>query len=212
MTLNALRPFVLPKRARGPRPACDICASPIGERHVHVFDGASRSLLCSCASCGVLFKAPGAGGGRLRTVLDRVLFDPHARSDDAAWAALAVPVQLAFLAFDSGDTRWTVTYPSPAGPVRADVPTPAWEAFAIHVPLVRHVQADIEALVVRAERGRERECFVAPIDACYGLVGAIRARWTGIHGGEGVRAAIDDFFAGLRAKASAAASAEAGAS
>jgi hypothetical protein len=203
MTVDALRPFVARKRP-GARAglACEICAVPIGEHHAHVFERGTRGILCSCPACAALFKN-GALGGRLRTIGDRVLFDPNGRIEDVAWAALSVPVQLAFLTFDSGESRWAVTYPSPAGPVRAEVPREASEAFAARVPIARHVRPDIEALVVRASQDGERECYVAPIDACYSLVGAVRTHWTGMLGGDGVRVAVSEFFDRLRARAEA---------
>ena len=92
-------------------------------------------------------------------------------------------------------------YPSPAGPVRADVSAGAWETFSAALPLAHHVEADIEALVVRRARDGRRECFVAPVDVCYGLVGAIRMRWKGIEGGDDVRDTVEDFFQKLRRRA-----------
>jgi hypothetical protein len=202
MTLGVLRPFLERKRAREhARERCEICASPIEETHPHLVERETRKILCSCGPCAVLFKDVAASSGRLRTVPDRVLTSDGMCVPDETWARLAIPVGLAFLSYDSWQAQWTASYPSPAGPVRAEIALPAWEAFSSALPLARHVQPDVEALVLRRRRDGLRECFIAPIDACYGMVGTIRLRWKGIDGGDDVRAAIDAFFDALRARA-----------
>jgi hypothetical protein len=202
MTLDALRPFVERRRTRETmRERCEICASPIEQAHPHLLERETRKLLCSCRPCAALFKDVAASRGRLRTVLDRVLFDPVTIVPEDAWATLSIPVGLAFLTFDSLQSTWSAAYPSPAGPVRADVSAGAWETFSAALPLARHVEPDIEALVVRRARDGKRESFVAPVDVCYGLVGAIRMRWKGIEGGDDVRDTVEDFFQKLRRRA-----------
>jgi hypothetical protein len=42
---------------------------------------------------------------------------------------------------------------------------------------------------------------ILPIDQCYGLVGLVRARWTGISGGDALREAVPEFFDRIRAQA-----------
>ena len=42
-------------------------------------------------------------------------------------------------------------------------------------------------------------CLLVPIDACYRLVGLVRLHWRGFDGGSEAWAAIDAFFAELRA-------------
>jgi Family of unknown function (DUF5947) len=202
MTLDALRPFLERRRTReNMRERCEICASHLEPAHPHLLERETRKLLCSCRPCAALFKDTSASNGRLRTVLDRVLVDPVTSVPEEAWATLSIPVGLAFLTFDSTQSTWSAAYPSPAGPVRAEVPHAAWEAFAAMLPLAHHVQPDIEALVVRRGRDGVRESFVAPVDVCYGLVGAIRMRWKGIEGGDEVRDTIEDFFQRLRRRA-----------
>jgi hypothetical protein len=202
MTFEVLRPFVERKRTREhARERCEICASPIQEAHPHLLERDTRKLVCSCGPCAFLFKDVAASSGRLRTIPDRVVVDDATAIAEDAWNALAIPVGLAFLSYDSSVSQWTAAYPSPAGPVRAEIAPDAWESFVRAVPLARDVELDVEALVVRRRRDGKRECFVAPIDACYGLVGTIRSRWKGIEGGDEVRAAIDAFFERLRARA-----------
>ena len=40
--------------------------------------------------------------------------------------------------------------------------------------------------------------MIAPIDECYGLVGAIKVSWEGISGGDAIERAVPTFFERLR--------------
>ena len=61
--------------------------------------------------------------------------------------------------------------------------------------MLRHLQSDVEALLVnridRREQGSPAEYYIAPIDECYQLVGLIRANWKGLSGGAEVWEEID---------------------
>jgi len=46
----------------------------------------------------------------------------------------------------------------------------------------RSLEPDVEALLVY-KRETGFECYIAPIDVCYELVGRIRKCWKGFHGG-----------------------------
>ena len=50
-----------------------MCGEPIPDEHEHVVNTESRSLMCTCRGCWLLFTADGAGGGRYRAVPDRYL-------------------------------------------------------------------------------------------------------------------------------------------
>jgi hypothetical protein len=69
--------------------------------------------------------------------------------------------------------------------------------------LIAAIQPDVEALLVHGRRGGPLETFVAPIDACYRLVGEVRRHWRGFSGGDVVWRRIETFFAELRARATA---------
>ena len=45
--------------------------------------------------------------------------------------------------------------------------------------------------------------MIAPIDECYGLVGAIKMSWEGISGGPAIESEVPAFFDGLRRRAGA---------
>src|SRR5690606_13062507 len=133
----------------------------------HVVELESRRMLCACRPCALLFTEHGAGGGRYRTVPERVRVDPGFTLE---WERLGVPVGLAFFFFSSSLKQWVALYPSPAGATEAELPDGALESFS-REPLALALEPDVEALLVRRPRGAQTtECFLAPIDACYALV------------------------------------------
>lgn len=209
--LGALRPFARAWRPAAPPGAgCQVCAQPIGhEQHEHLVDLDRRSLLCACQGCADLFAQPAAagrvarssGGARYRVVPKRVLADPAFRLDEAQWAALQIPVRLAFLFFNSRLERWVVLYPSPAGAAESELRLEAVDRLAGAMPLFTVAQPDVEALLVYSQRGGGFETFLVPIEACYRLVGRVRLHWQGFHGGDRAWQEIDAFFAELRAQA-----------
>jgi hypothetical protein len=193
MTTSLARVLSPYARAR-PRTAasrCDICNAPVACEHRHVLRIEPRGILCSCAPCAMLFRDPNASGGKMRAVPERVILGRPL--DDSAWTALGIPVGLAFVAFDSARARWTASYPSPGGIVETELE----DVDAL--PLTRVALPDVEAVLVRrAADSGVVECILAPIDVCYRMVGAVRARWRGMSGGDDVRRAIDEIVAELR--------------
>lgn len=220
---RALAPFARAVPAGRPAPArCELCAAPIGEPHAHVVELGKRALACACTACAVLFRDRGAGGGRFRTVPDRVLADAQFAPGDAEWAAMGIPVRLAFVVRgdggdhvrgDGGDhgdgvlsgarVRWTAYFPSPGGAVEAELPAAAADALMRTAPLAARVEPDVEALLLHRPRAGAAECWLVPLDLCHELAGLVRQRWRGFSGGDEAEQAIDDFFARLRARAGA---------
>jgi hypothetical protein len=195
--LRALEPFVRAPRPRGGA-RCELCGGPLAAAHAHVADLERRAIHCACGACATLFARP--AGGRLRTVPSRVLFDPDLSLEDDRWARIGVPVRLAFVFQSSSIGRAVAVYPSPAGPVEAEVDARAWADLAALSPLFACAEPDVEALLVRGERGRPLEVLLAPIDACYALVAVVRRGFEGIDGGDAVRAEIDRSLGELRAR------------
>lgn len=180
---------------------CELCAAPLAEPHPHVVDRATRRICCACPACGVLFAHEGAGGGRFRTVPERVLHDPALQLDEAAWNALGVPVRLAFFFLHSGLQRCVAIYPGPAGTTEAEPEAAGWAQLQARTPLAAALQPDVEALLVRGARNGARfDVFLAPISTAYELAARVRGNWHGLDGGGEVRAELDRFFAGLRAR------------
>ena len=202
----AVRAEARPAGAPGPdatgRPdpeiRCELCAEPLEAAHRHLFDRTARQPRCACRACAVLFADPAAGGGRYRLVPDRRWLLTGFALDDETWAALNIPVQMAFLRKVSGDGRVEVCYPSPAGVVEADCDQDVWDRLVRDNPVLAGLTEDVEALLVNRVRGA-REHWLLPIDDCYSLVGLLRSGWRGFTGGSEVWRRLSTFFADLRA-------------
>jgi hypothetical protein len=174
---------------------CDLCGEPIPARHRHLLDLSSRELMCACQACRLLFERPAAGGAgaHYRLVPERRLELEDFVMDDAGWARLRVPVDMAFF-FDSSEAgRLQAFYPGPMGATESLLELGAWDDLVRDNPVLETLEPDVEALLVNRARGA-RVHLVVPIDDCYRLVGIIRTRWRGLSGGEEVWKAIDGFF------------------
>jgi hypothetical protein len=202
--LAALEPFVRAWRTVAPpEERCGLCAHAIDDgRHEHLVDLDQRALLCACPTCATLFahQQPGRAQ-RYRVVPTRVLVDPAFQLGDPQWTALAIPVRLAFIFYNSRLARWIALYPSPGGAAEAELPADALQDLAAATRLVGAIEPDVEALLVYGRRAAKLESFLVPIDACYRLVGEVRRHWQGFSGGDRVWQRIESFFADLRARA-----------
>jgi hypothetical protein len=194
------RPRPQPPPRPAPEERCELCGTPIPPEHRHLVNLETRSLLCACRPCGLLFTQ--AGAGRFRTVPERCLFLREMALTAAQWESLQIPVGIAFFFHNSALSRSAAFYPSPAGATESLLPLATWEELARENPLLASLEPDVEALLVRKQE-KGFECFVVPIDACYELVGRIRRLWKGFQGGEEVWREIDAFFAGLRERSGA---------
>lgn len=193
--LASLRRLRERRPAASPEERCQLCASPIDETHPHLVRLDTRALLCSCPACHLLFGQKGAGGGKFRAVPQRYVHQPVQLSL-ADWEALQIPVRMAFLFRNSTLGKIVAFYPSPAGATESLLSLEAWQEVEARAPLLGAMEPDVEALLVRGEPHGERlETFLVPIDACYELVGLVRANWMGLQGGAQVWERIDEFFA-----------------
>jgi hypothetical protein len=172
-----------------------MCAEPIVDDHPHVVDLSSRSLLCTCRGCYLLFTARNADL-RYRAVPDRYLsFDDFAMGP-AQWEALEIPVGLAFFFHNSVLGKTIAFYPGPAGVTESELSLESWDTVLEANPRLRLLEPDVEALLIRApERKRTGfDCHLVPIDACYELAGRLRMVWRGFDGGQDAHAQLEDFF------------------
>lgn len=203
--LAALDPFVRAWRAVAPAPErCGVCGEVVDDdQHDHLVDLEQRALLCACPGCTKLFADPAASGQRYRPVPTRVLVDPTGAVTDEHWAALGIPVRLAFLFHNSRLGRWVALYPSPGGATESEPPPEAIRELRAATRLLGEVQPDVEALLVYGRRGARLETFLVPIDTCYRLVGEVRWHWEGFQGGDEMWRRIERFFDDLRARARA---------
>jgi hypothetical protein len=178
---------------------CELCGTRIDHEHRHVADVQARTLLCACRGCAILLGRPGAGGAHYRLVPERRLVLRALVLDDQRWAALQVPVDLAFFFRSSTAGRVVALYPSPVGATESQLALEAWDDLQAANPVVAELEPDVEALLVRGA-GAARECFIVPISDCYELVALIRSRWTGLAGGSEITAEVAQFFDTLRAR------------
>ncbi|MCW4353100.1 DUF5947 family protein [Hoyosella sp. YIM 151337] len=202
--------FDVLRRIREGRPAappgerCDMCAVPIAAEHSHVVDVQGRQLMCVCRPCYLLFTDEHAHL-RFRAVPDRYLRFGAGAITAAEWNALDIPVGLAFFFRNSVLGRVVTFYPGPAGATESQLPLEDWERFTLAIPPLRTMLDDVEALLIRAPESSANtadgpESYLVPIDACYELVGHLRAVWRGFDGGQEARARIADFFTRIAAR------------
>ncbi len=184
-----------------PRPGerCEMCDELVSDEHEHVVNAESRSLMCTCRGCWMLFSSEGAGGSRYRAVPDRYAVVDGFTMTGGTWDSFQIPVSVAFFFHNSSLERVTAFYPSPAGATESLLELDAWDKLVAANPILETLIADVEAFLVRV--GEEnQEAFVVPIDACYELVGHVRRLWRGFDGGREAKDALDQFFSDVRAR------------
>jgi hypothetical protein len=179
---------------------CDLCSEPIPPEHRHLLDLSSHELMCACRACAVLFDRSAAGGRHYRLVPRRLLALEGFRLDDVAWAALGVPVGMAFFCREGSSGNVVARYPGPAGALASFPPADAWERVAGDNPVLASLEDDVEALLVDRAHGHRRY-FLVPVDEAFRLVALIRTSWRGLTGGQEVRQAMDGFFDDLQRRA-----------
>ncbi|MEO8328533.1 MAG: DUF5947 family protein [Candidatus Nanopelagicales bacterium] len=203
MTGQTGSPLAVLQRIQRSRPlpppgeSCEMCAAPIvDDDHSHVVNIGSRSLMCTCRGCYLLFTSDDATLA-YRAVPDRYLSFPSFELTQLQWDDLQIPVGIAFF-FNNSQLEQTIAfYPSPAGATESELPLGAWVELVSTNPALGTLRPDVEALLVR-DRGADFDCYLVPIDACYELVGHLRKSWRGFDGGEEVHRRLEDFFTEVR--------------
>jgi hypothetical protein len=179
---------------------CELCSEVIPPQHRHLIDLDSRELMCACRACTILFDRKAAGGKHYQLVPDRRLRLDGFDLDDAGWADLRIPVEMAFFFRLGREDRMVALYPSPAGPTESLLELDSWEDLERRNPVLRTLEPDVEALLVNRARGA-RDHYLVPIDDPFRLVALIRTGWRGLTGGKEVWEQIEGFFAELSKKA-----------
>jgi hypothetical protein len=191
-----------------------MCAVAVSDDHRHVVDLERRSLLCVCRGCALLFERTDGGTpvpdrqladarfhpARYRTVPDRYVEIAPFTLPGPAWAAMQIPVGIAFVVANTQLDRTVAFYPSPGGATESELPLDAWGDVVEANPALADVEPDVEAVLLRTGDG-EPTCHVVPVDRCYELVGAMRLHWRGFDGGAEVRDQIAAFFDDVGARA-----------
>ena len=199
--ISATQPRAVPE----PQEACEMCSELLAPQHRHLVDLKSRTLLCACRGCFLLFESEGAGGGHFRSVPERYVAFSDFELSPTQWDSLQIPVSVAFFFLNSELERIAAFYPGPAGATESELPLDAWADLIAANPTLATMQPDVEAFLVRSESSHgEREkavCYIVPIDACYELVGHLRMLWRGFDGGTEANRKLDEFFDDVKARA-----------
>jgi hypothetical protein len=175
-----------------------MCAAEIPDAHSHVVNLDTRSLMCSCRYCYLLFTHDGAGGGRYRAVPNRYRsLEPFVVSQ-MQWEQFQIPVSVAFFFHNSDQNQVMAFYPGPAGAAESLLSPEPWAEVVAANPRLTDMESDVEALLVRVERGKTPEGYLVPIDSCYELVGQMRRLWRGFDGGREANDELNSFFARVK--------------
>lgn len=193
--LASLRRFA---RSRSRREPCELCEAELADTHAHLVELSSRKLICACDACAILFDNQGAG--KYRRVPSRVRILADFRLPEEVWAALDLPINLAFFLNSTALGRVVALYPSPGGATEALPPPDAWQMLVEDNPSLANLIPDVEALLVN-RLSSPSGYYRVGIDKCYELVGLIRTHWRGISGGKAVTREIDRFFTALQERA-----------
>ena len=156
--------------------------------------------MCACRPCYLLFTERGAGAGKFASVPDRYLFDPDFTISDAQWEQFQIPVKMAFFFVNSVIEQTVIFYPSPAGATESLLPADTWDRRSWRPTRYSPPSSPTSKRCSSTGGTSAYECFLAPIDACYELVGHVRMNWKGFDGGQEAWEAIDGFFDHLRAR------------
>jgi hypothetical protein len=196
---QTLRQYV---RQKPPQERCDLCGAPVNPAHQHLLDPASRTLICACQACTILFSAPDA---KYRRVPRRIRQIQNFQVSEQLWEDLAIPINMAYFFHDSATGRAKASYPSPAGATESLLSLDAWDELILANPILKKMEPDVEGLLVNRlglpSGSADTEHFLLPIDECYKLVGLIRAHWRGLSGGPEVWERLAQYFSELRERA-----------
>jgi hypothetical protein len=175
---------------------CDLCGTGLPDDHRHLLHLEDRRILCACEPC----VAMRSGDGPYRPTGSRLVWLEGFELSEELWASLRIPIGLAFFMRSSSAQRVVGLYPSPAGATECELELSAWEDLCAANPALGALDEDVEGLIVNRIR-QPNQFAIAPIDECYRLVGAIKASWEGISGGDAVERVVPAFFEDLRQRA-----------
>ena len=179
--------------ATAPAERCELCRTPLPDQHRHLLHLVDRRIVCVCPTCWSLR----SGDPEFRPTGARTLFLEELRVPDDLWARFAIPIGLAFFMRSSSAGRVVAMYPSPAGPTECELALDAWGDLVALNPVLDALEPDAEGLIVNRLADPPQH-VLAPIDACYGLVGVVKASWEGISGGARLSGAVAAYIEALR--------------
>lgn len=170
---------------------CELCGRSLAPRHRHLLEMETRRIVCACDPCATCFQ--GVVGGRYRLIPREARALTDFVLTDSQWESLALPIDLAFIFRHTPANRVIALYPGPAGTVESLLPLTTWRELVSENPVLAGMAPDVEALLINRV-GIARRYYLAPIDACFRLVGLIRIHWRGLFGGAEVWREINAFF------------------
>jgi Family of unknown function (DUF5947) len=180
------------------RELCEFCSLPLAASHRHLLELGTRKIICVCDPCALRFENV---VGRWKLIPRDARRLPDFQMSDAAWESLALPINLAFFFYSTPANKLVAMYPSPAGAMESLLTLESWQSLATENPNLRSLERDVEALLVN-RLSTPAQCYFAPIDVCFELVGLIRLHWRGLSGGETVWREVESFFQKLKESAS----------
>ncbi len=178
---------------------CDFCSLPLRAAHRHLLEVATRKVVCVCDACALAFVN---AKGRWKIIPRDTRPLPEFQMTDMDWAALGLPVQLAFMFHSTPVNKPVAIYPSPGGPTESLLSLTNWETIVTANPCLARMEPDVEALLVNRLQP-PHQYYLAPLDVCYQLSGLIRLHWRGFSGGEKVWSEVRSFFERLAADSAA---------
>src|ERR687886_448781 len=107
-------------------------------------------------------------GDHYRLIPERRLRLDAPGLDDRVWAALGIPVDVAFVTVRGATGTVVARYPSPIGLTTAAPARDAWEQVVAANPSLAEMEPDVEALLMNRARGA-RERWLVPIVDCFRL-------------------------------------------
>jgi hypothetical protein len=193
-TFAALRRF---SKAAEKLERCEWCGVGLGAEHRHLLEMGTRTIICACDPCALRFQAVVDGKYKLIPRDARIVTE--FQMGESEWEDLALPINLAFLYYDTPAGKVTALYPGPAGVTESLLGLGAWDELVRANQVLAGMERDVEALLVNRV-GEARDYFIAPIDVCFELVGLIRIHWRGLSGGTEAWREIGRFFERLRVR------------
>jgi hypothetical protein len=176
---------------------CDFCSKPIPPDHKHFADLNEMKFMCACEMCAVLQ----AEKGEYRQIPERYQYLENFDMPERIWLELKIPVNMAFIVYNSKHQKHIAFYPSPAGATESELNLGSWNLLKQKNQALEELEPDIEGFMIN-RLDKPAEYYIVPIDCCYKLIGLIRLKWQGMHGGKEMRSSVRGFFKNLKKKAS----------
>jgi hypothetical protein len=176
---------------------CDFCSKSIPPEHKHFADLNEMKFMCACEMCTVLQ----AEKGEYRQIPERYQYLEDFDMPERIWLELKIPVNMAFIVYNSNLQKHIAFYPSPAGATESELNLGSWDVLKQKNQALEELEPDVEGFMIN-RLNKPAEYYIVPIDCCYKLIGLIRLKWQGMHGGKEMQKSVRLFFKGLKMRAS----------